>query len=67
MKTNLNILALPVLLLIFAHSSPGAVDAQVIPIPSRTQLPKPLLSKSFNLAEAMEIGLDIEARSPGAS
>ncbi len=32
-----------------------------------TPLPKPLASETFNLPAGMEVGLDIEARSPGAS
>ena len=32
-----------------------------------SQLPKPLATETFNLTEDMEVGLEIEARSPGAS
>jgi hypothetical protein len=67
MKTNLNFLGLSLLLSIFLFPSPGAAEAQGLAIPNRSQLPTPLLSKSFSLAEAMEVGLEIEARSPGAS
>ncbi|HEV7396985.1 MAG TPA: hypothetical protein VGN86_10780 [Pyrinomonadaceae bacterium] len=67
MKTNLNFLGRSLLLSIFLFPSPGAAEAQGLAIPNRSQLPTPLLSKSFSLAEAMEVGLEIEARSPGAS
>lgn len=32
-----------------------------------SQVPKPLTTETFNLTEETEVGLDIEARSPGAS
>ena len=34
---------------------------------SSSQFPKPMVTQAFNLAEDMEVGLEIEARSPGAS
>jgi hypothetical protein len=34
---------------------------------SNSQLPKPLTTETFNLAEDTEVGLELEARSPGAS
>jgi hypothetical protein len=67
MKTNLNFLSLPLLLLIFGYTSPNTAATQAAASPSRSQLPKPLLSEAFSLAEDMEVGLEIEARSPGAS
>lgn len=40
---------------------------QVAAAQSLSPLPKPLVTQAFNLAETMEVGLEIEARSPGAS
>lgn len=64
MKTKPFFFQLPLLLSIFVYSlmaTPGAT-AQ-----SGSQLPKPLATEAFNLNEDMEVGLEINARSPGAS
>jgi hypothetical protein len=66
MKTNLNFLSLSLLLFIFVCTSPDAVFTQVAVL-SSSQLPKPLMTETVNLTEDMEVGLDIEARSTGAS
>jgi hypothetical protein len=66
MKTTLYLLGLP-LLLLFVCTSPNTVGTQLSGMQSSSQLPKPLATKAFNLAEDMEVGLEIEARSPGAS
>jgi hypothetical protein len=55
------------LLLIFLGTFPNTVTAQVSAMKSGAQLPKPLATEAFNLTEDMEVGLEIEARSPGAS
>jgi hypothetical protein len=66
MKTTLHSFSLPLLLLI-SYTIPNTVIAQVSAMSSGAQLPKPLATEAFSLAEDMEIGLEIEARSPGAS
>ncbi len=66
MKTALHFLGLP-LLLIFLYTPPNIVVTQVTAMQSSSKLPKPLVTEAFNLAEDMEVGLEIEARSPGAS
>jgi hypothetical protein len=66
MKTTLHFLG-PLLLLIFLSMSPNTLVTQVTAMQSRSGLPKPLATEAFKLAEDMEVGLEIEARSPGAS
>jgi hypothetical protein len=68
MKTALHFFNLLfLLLLIFIYTFPNAVIAQGSANKSGAPLPKPLATEPFNLAEDMEVGLEIEARSPGAS
>src|SRR5438105_466177 len=67
MKTTLHALGLPLLILVFLYTSPTTDGSQLSATQSSSQLPKPLSSEAFNLAEDMEVGLEIEARSPGAS
>jgi hypothetical protein len=67
MKTLLDFFGLALILLIFVYTFPNTVTAQVSAMKSDAQLPKPLATEAFNLAEGMEVGLEIEARSPGAS
>ena len=64
MKTKLSFFSLGLLFLIFVYSSTAGSIAASERI---SQLPKPLASEAFNLTENMEVGLEIEARSPGAS
>ena len=66
MKTTLHFLSLP-LLLISLYTPPDTFVTQVTAMQSSSKLPKPLVTEAFNLAEDMEVGLEIEARSPGAS
>jgi hypothetical protein len=66
MKTTLHFLGLP-LLLIFFYTPAGTIVTQVPVMQSSSKLPEPLVTEAFNLAEDMEVGLEIEARSPGAS
>lgn len=66
MKTNLLVLLLLLSIIVYTSTNTAAA-AQVAATQSRPQLPKALLSQAFNLAADMEVGLEIEARSPGAS
>jgi hypothetical protein len=66
MKTTLHFFSLA-LLLILVYTSPNTVIAQASAMKSGTQLPKPMATEAFNLAQDMEVGLEIEARSTGAS
>jgi hypothetical protein len=67
MKTKIHFLGLPLLLLVFAYMSPNTVLTQITAMQSTSKLPKPLVTEAFNLTEDMEVGLEIEAQSPGAS
>jgi hypothetical protein len=67
MKTTLNFFGLPLLLLICAYTSNNVDATQVAALRSSSQRLKPLVTEVFNLAKDMEVGLEIEARSPGAS
>src|SRR3989475_9304150 len=67
MKTTLQALGLSLLILAFVYTSPNTYGTHPTATQSSSQLPKPLSSEAFNLAEDMEVGLEIEARSPGAS
>ncbi|MFN2499127.1 MAG: hypothetical protein ABR557_08595, partial [Pyrinomonadaceae bacterium] len=64
MKTKLNCLSVCLLLLIPIYSSLANPTAGTQP---KSQLPKPLATETFNLADGMEVGLEIQARAPGAS
>ena len=67
MKTTLHFLGLPLLLLVFVFTFPKTVVTQITAMHSSSKLPKPLVTEAFNLPEDMEVGLEIEGRSPGAS
>ncbi len=62
MKTTLDFFSLRLLLLTFVCISSTRATTQNI-----SQLPKPLATETIDLMEDMEVGLEIEARSPGAS
>ncbi|MBA3255375.1 MAG: hypothetical protein H0T64_01845, partial [Pyrinomonadaceae bacterium] len=62
MKTTLDSFSLRLLLLTFVCISSTRATTQNI-----SQLPKPLAAEAFNLTEDMEVGLEIEARSPGTA
>lgn len=64
MKTKLNCLSVCLLLLIPIYSSLANPTAGTQP---KFQLPKPLATETFDLADGMEVGLEIQARAPGAS
>lgn len=64
MKTKLSLCRLSLVLLAFAFSS---IAPRIVPAQKIVPLPKPLATEAFKLADAMEVGLEIEARSPGAS
>ncbi|CAN5678202.1 hypothetical protein BH20ACI3_BH20ACI3_10850 [soil metagenome] len=61
MKTKLSLFRLSLLLLTFVYSSTATYIAAPQSIP---QLPKPLAAETLHLTEDMEVGLEIEARSP---
>ena len=67
MKITLHSCALPLLVLIFVYWSQNVPGKQLSPPPGNSQLLKPLRTQALILAEDTEVGLDIEARSPGAS
>jgi hypothetical protein len=67
MKATLQSLGLALLLLVFVYLSQNTIGKQLAATQSNSQLPKPLTTEAFNLTEDMEVGLEIEARSPGAS
>src|SRR5258705_8123627 len=64
MKLKLSFFPLALLLstFIFLSTAPHIMAWQ-----TNSQVPKPLATGSFNLREDMEVGLEINARSPGAS
>ncbi len=64
MKTKLSFFCVSLLLLTIACLSTVTTIAATQTIP---RLPKPLATEVFNLTENMEVGLEISARSPGAS
>jgi len=64
MKTKPIFFFLSLLLSTFVYSSAVTHTAAA---QSRSQLPKPLATETFNLTGDMEVGLEINARSPGAS
>jgi len=55
------------LLLVFVYASPNAAGAHLAATQTVAQSQPPLAVEIFNLTEEMEVGLEIEARSPGAS
>jgi len=57
MKTKLSFFCISLLLFTFDSTTATQIAS----------LPKPLATENFNLTEDMEVGLEIEARSPGAS
>ena len=64
MKTKLRFFRLcPLILILFCLST----ATYVVAMQDTSQLPKPLATETFKLAENMEVGLEINARSPGAS
>jgi len=64
MKTKLRVFRLsPLILILFCLST----ATYVVAMQGTFQLPKPLATETFKLAEDMEVGLEINARSPGAS
>ncbi len=67
MKTTLNFFGLPLLLLTFVYISSIITSTPLAATENISQLPKPLAAETFNLTEDMEVGLEIEARSIGAS
>ncbi len=64
MKTNLSFFRLSLLLLTLVCSSTAA---HIAATQSVARLRKPLATDAFNLTEDMEVGLEVKARSPGAS
>src|SRR6266498_3723610 len=67
MRATLHSLGPALLLLVFVYLSQNTMGKQLTATQSNSQLLKPLTTEAFNLAEDMEVGLEIEARSPGAS
>jgi len=62
MKTKLSVYVLSLLIFISSSTATDIAATQSI-----SSLPKPLVTEAFSLTEDMEVGLEIEARSPGAS
>ena len=67
MRATLHSFSFALLLLVLVCLSQNTMGKQLTTTQSNFQLPKPLATEAFNLAEDMEVGLEIEARSPGAS
>src|SRR5438093_956840 len=67
MKATLNFFSLALLLLTVVYTSSSTTGAHLAATKNISQLPKPLATETLNLMEEMEVGLEIEARSPGAS
>ena len=67
MRATLHSFSFALLLLVLVCLSQNTMGKQLAATQSNFQLPKPLATEAFNLAEDMEVGLEIEARSPGAS
>lgn len=61
MKLKLSVSLLLLTVVCLSRAAPIAVMS------SNSQSPKPLAAETFNLTEDMEVGLEINARSPGAS
>src|SRR2546423_2230851 len=64
MKLKLSVFRLAVLLFTFVCL---ATATHILATTTKSQRPKPLAIETFNLAENLEVGLEINARSPGAS
>lgn len=64
MKTTLTVFRFFLLLLTFVCSS---IATHIGATQKLTPLPRPLATEAFNLSDDMEVGLEIVARSPGAS
>src|SRR2546423_3827284 len=64
MKLKLSVFRLSLLLFIFVFSSTAM---RIAATQTKSQIPKPLAIESFSVAEDMEVGLEVNARSPGAS
>src|SRR5467141_1756609 len=64
MKNKLNVFSQTLLLIIFTYASSATqiVVAKIIATPAEA-----LATETFTLQEEMEVGVEIEARSPGAS
>ncbi len=67
MKTTLKSLRLSPLLFIFVYASLNMTGTHLAAAQNISQIPQPLGTEVFNLTENMEVGLEIEARSTGAS
>lgn len=67
MKITLNFFGLPQLLLTFVYISSSMTGTSLAATQDIPRLPKPLAAETFNLTKDMEVGLEIEARSSGAS
>jgi hypothetical protein len=66
-KATLHFLGLALLLLVFGYQLPHTMGMQITCSQRNLHLPNPLKTETFTLAEDMEVGLEVEARSPGAS
>ena len=64
MKLKLSVFRLSLILFTFVFSLSAV---HILATQTNSQLPKPLATETFNLTEDMEVGLEINARSPGAS
>jgi hypothetical protein len=64
---KITIISFALLLAMFAYARPSAKATQITRPQHGRPFTKPLLTKDFSLTEAMEVGLEIEAQSPGAS
>ncbi|PYV67221.1 MAG: hypothetical protein DMG97_27825, partial [Acidobacteria bacterium] len=68
MKTRLKFFAFsPLLLSAFVYSSLNVAGIHLAVARSKSQSATALATHTFNLREETEVGLEIEARSPGAS
>src|SRR2546422_2547490 len=68
MKTRLKFFAFsPLLLSASVYASLNVAGIHLAVAQSSSQPPTALATETFNLMEEMEVGLEIEARSPGAS
>ncbi len=67
MKISLSFFSLPLLLLISVYTASSTTGTHFAATHNISQLPKPLATEVFNLPDNMEVGLEIEARAPGAS
>ncbi|MFN2453353.1 MAG: hypothetical protein ABR577_03955 [Pyrinomonadaceae bacterium] len=65
MKTTLKFFNFSLLLLLLFYTSPSTPGIHLAA--AQNISPPPLVTETFNLPENMEVGLEIEARSPGAS